>query len=344
MGDFSDDSVKQYDATTGNWVGTFVGPASGGLTDIRGLIFDHTGHLLVGGQFAGQPRNGEVFRYRANDGGFVDSLVPEPSAPLAPAMMVLGPEGLLYVADTGSPNPVDPSASLPGSIARYNAATGALVDKLTVPASQLGVEFHPRGLVFGPDGMLYASNFEAFAPVVEGQPNPNEDKSGSIIRLDPSNGAYLGDFVARHSSPLLRADGIAFSPDGDLFAVSFRFDENDTDKIIQYDGETGDFVKAIDLDEIGQPRSSAQGLLFGPGGDLFVPSFQTGEIRRYDVATGQYASFVAAGGSLATPWYLTFGNTDPSTLAYVPEPGSVLLLAWGLLAFAALRKRGGCQA
>ena len=254
-------------------------------------------------------------------------------------MMLLGPDQLLYVADTGSPDPVDPSSSIPGSIARYNASTGALVDKIALTPAQLGVEFHPRGLVFGPDGMLYASNFEAFAPVVAGQPNPNVEKSGSIVRINPANGDYLGDFVARNSSPLLRADGIAFSPDGDLYAVSFRFDASDTDKILRFDGNTGSFVEAIELDQVGGPRSSAQGLLFGPGGDLFVPSFQTGEIRRYDLATGDFTSFVDAGGALTTPWYLTFGQTDPATLRYVPEPSSGLILVGGLLGLQAFRRR-----
>ncbi len=338
VGDFNDDSVKRFDAATGAFLDTFVAPASGGLTDIRGLIFDRNHNLLVAGQFVGQDRNGEVFQYSGSDGSLIGSLVPEPTAPLAPGMMVLGPDELLYVADTGAPNPVDPAMAVPGGISRYNATTGAFIDKLTVPAADLGVAFHPRGLVFGTDGLLYASNFEAFAPVVEGQPNPNLDKSGSIVRFDPGTGDYVGEFVARDASPLLRADGIAFSPDGDLFAVSFRFDANDTDKILQFDGDTGDLVKAINLDEVGQPRSSAQGLLFGPGGDLFVPSFQTGEIRRYDLTTGDFQTFVAADGTLVTPWYLTFGNTDPTTLSYIPEPASVVLLGLGGLGLLSLRR------
>jgi len=59
-------------------------------------------------------------------------------------------------------------------------------------------------------------------------------------------------------------------------------------------------------------------LLFGPGGKLFVPIAETGEVRRYDVSTNQYTytSFVPAGGPLVNPWYLTFGTTDPATLAY----------------------------
>ena len=46
---------------------------------------------------------------------------------------------------------------------------------------------------------------------------------------------------------------------------------SDTDSIRIYDGHTGVFKSKIDLDAIGQPRASAQALLFGPGGKLFVP-------------------------------------------------------------------------
>jgi hypothetical protein len=40
-------------------------------------------------------------------------------------------------------------------------------------------------------------------------------------------------------------------------------------------------------------------------------------VRRYDVATRAYDVFVPAGGPLGQSWYLTFGQTDPSTLNYV---------------------------
>ena len=39
-------------------------------------------------------------------------------------------------------------------------------------------------------------------------------------------------------------------------------------------------------------------------------------VRRYDVATKGYTVFVASGGPLGQAWYLTFGQTDPATLAY----------------------------
>jgi hypothetical protein len=60
----------------------------------------------------------------------------------------------------------------------------------------------------------------------------------------------------------------------------------------------------------------AQALLFGPRGDLFVPMSNVGEVRRYDVASKTYRTFVPPGRGLVEPWFLSFGKTDPATLAY----------------------------
>jgi hypothetical protein len=80
------------------------------------------------------------------------------------------------------------------------------------------------------------------------------------------------------------------------------------------------YVGRIDLDLVGQPRAFAQALLFGPEGFLFVPISgngpDTGAVRRYNVDTKIFNLFVPPGGPLKSPQYLTFGNTDPGTLAY----------------------------
>lgn len=79
----------------------------------------------------------------------------------------------------------------------------------------------------------------------------------------------------------------------------------------------------INLDQAGAgaSRSTAQTLLFGPGGRLFVPisnigvdGVDTGAIRRYrldciSTATRTcFANFVRSGGKLGQGWYLTFGQ------------------------------------
>jgi hypothetical protein len=107
-----------------------------------------------------------------------------------------------------------------------------------------------------------------------------------------------------------------FGPDGKLYVTAFRADTSDTDKVLIFDGVTGACLGKIDLDQAGQSRAFAQALVFGPKGRLFVPINNTGEVRRYDVTTKTFDVFVASGGPLQQPWYLTFGETDPKTLEY----------------------------
>src|SRR5262249_51162168 len=92
----------------------------------------------------------------------------------------------------------------------------------------------------------------------------------------------------------------------------------------------GQEVGSIVLDAVGQPRAYGQGILFGPGGRLFVPistlgSPDTGAIRSYDVSDGSFVNF-AAPGTLGSAWYLTFGNTDPAPLASAGPRGAAAAL------------------
>jgi len=174
-------------------------------------------------------------------------------------------------------------------------------------------EFRPRGLVFGPDGLLYVSVFS--------ETNPS---FGFVLSKNIANGevkvvaSYLANGTC--SQHLHRPEGLVFGPDGRLYVTSFRADANDVDRILVFTIPSGTCVNEIDLDQVGQPRAFAQALLFGPGGSLFVPITgagpDTGAVRRYDVTTKTFTNFVAPGGPLGAGWYLAFGKTNPSTLAY----------------------------
>jgi hypothetical protein len=318
-------SVKRFDAKTGEFLGAFVAENSGSLQGPRGLIFADPGQLLVVNQNANLDGvNGAVLRYNGKTGAFWDAIVPttDPTALLQPRAMVLWDHKMLFVTDLG----LVPPENAPGRLLEF-AKDGTFVADLTPDSTQFPREqFFPRGLVIGPDGLLYLANATNLV---------NTPLGGDILRFDPATGHFVDRFVNSTGggacdcvNELNRPEGIVFGPDGNLYAASFRADATDNDKILIFQGPTGAqpgaYVGRIDLDVAGQDREFAEALLFGPEGRLFVPISgrlgpDAGAVRRYNVTTKEFDVFVlpsAQGGPLGAPWYLTFGKTDPATLAY----------------------------
>jgi outer membrane protein assembly factor BamB len=312
IGDTGDNSVKQFDARTGAYLGTLVAPGGGGLDGPRALILRNNGQLLVVNQNIDLPSNGEIDRYNAKTGAFLGALVAasDPNAPFAPRGMVVK-GNIVYVANLQ--DNTDSTAN--GEIKEYRAGTGQFLGDL-FPTGLPG-KFNPKSLVFGPDGGLYVSSFDTANPLV-----------GDILKFNTTTGSYKvmafnnGDGVADpgETQDLHRPEGLAFGPGGNLYVTSFRADASDTDRILVLNGTTGQLQGEINLDSVGGDRAFAEAIIFGPGGHLFVPISgngpDTGGVRRYDVTADTYTDFVAPGGPLGSPWYLSFGETDPATLAY----------------------------
>jgi hypothetical protein len=317
IGDNSDNSVKQFDAKTGAYLGTLVAPGSGGLAGPRGLILRNGGQLLAVNQNVNLDVNGEILRYNANTGAGLGPLVPasDPNAPFAPRGMVMD-DKVIYVANLQD----NTDGTTNGEVKAYKASNGKFLGDLT--PTGLSGKFNPRAVVFGPDGGLYVSAFDTTNPLV-----------GNILEFDTTTGSYRvvafnnGDGIADpgETQDLHRPEGLTFGPDGNLYVTSFRANASDTDKILELNGTTGQLQHEIVLDSVGGDRAFGQAIAFGPGGALFVPisgnGTDTGAVRRYDVTNDSYTNFVAPGGPLGSPWYLTFGKTDPATLAYQTKHG-----------------------
>jgi hypothetical protein len=351
VGDGFDNTVKAFNANTGKYTGIFVTPESGGLIGPRGLIFSPQPRptLLVANQNVNQPFAGEILAYHGVTGKFLKALVPhtDPNAPFAPRGIVA--QGILYVASFT--HDTDDVENADGSILMY-MLNGEFLGELPKPQAppQLPTpldtpgHFHPRSLVIL-DDFLYVSNAPNLPPQV-----PNGNLQGEVLRYDLTTKAlkdvFVSDvqgYVQTPTGPVSfnRPEGLVFGPDGNLYVTSFRRDPNDTDKILIFAGPgstnppPGSCIGKIDLELVGQTqdyypqnqmkRAAPQALLFGPGGRLYVPitgppdSLYLGEVRSYDVAAKAYTVFVpdfAHGGPMGSPWYLTFGRTDPATLAY----------------------------
>ncbi|MNZ67235.1 hypothetical protein D3C78_854730 [compost metagenome] len=328
VGDQADNTVKRFDAETGGFLGDFVRRGTGHIKGSRGIIFNSFGDMLVSNQNVGTEKSGELLKYDGMAGDFLGALVRhnDRDAPFAPGGIILK-DGILFVADQASVGKNNP----PGRLLAY-AEDGALQADLTpnpsteFPGASSTDEFHPRGIVLGPDGLLYVSVTHDLDPESDHQ----NLLPGWILRFDPATRRFV-DVFASHTgagcaAALHRPDGLVFGPDGRLYVAAFRADANDTDKVLIFDG-AGACVDQIELYQVGQPRAFAQGLLFGPGAALFIPITgggpDAGSVRRYDVSTKAYSVFVAPaalGGPLGSGWYLTFGRTAADTLSYLASP------------------------
>ncbi|MGH8387021.1 MAG: hypothetical protein ACRESJ_16255 [Pseudomonas sp.] len=314
IGDAADKTVKRFDAVSGAFLDgdlnptnnpdAFVRAKSGGLAGPRGM-FVNGKQLVVANENVENRAVGSILRYDLDTGAFLGAWVPstDKNAPFAPFGIVREtfPSEVLYVGNSVSSN-----GNSPGTLLTFTS-TGAFLASFRSVSSH--GDFHPRGIVFGPDGVLYVS-----------VQNLKGDNLGGQIMRFAADGKFLGTFISDKGGvgQLNRPEGLVFGPDGRLYVTSFRANASDTDSIRIYD-QTGKFVDKINLYEPGKDRAFAQALLFGPEKKLFVPITNTGEVRRYDVVSKQYLLFVApakGGGQLREPWYLTFGATDAKTLNY----------------------------
>jgi hypothetical protein len=331
VGDVSDDSVRFFDVRTGKLLPRpLIAPGSGGLRGPRGILFDeHRKEWLVVNQNVNLPFSGEVLRYDAS-GTPRGALVPRTdlNAPFAPRGIILVKHDghrTLFVADMGD-------VGVPGKLLAYrvNGTQATLIANLDPNLTRPGTtgQFHPRGVVIGPDGYLYVS--------LTNLPDTNSNLpyacGGSVLRFDPKKLAFKDVLISNPAdcsanvNDLHHPEGLVFSPRGDLYITSGSdparcacFTNDEILIIPKNERRTGQIslpLDRINLSAPGQPIMGAQALLFGPRGHLFVPISNTGEVRRYNVDTKGFWTFVPAGRGLGQPWYLSFAKTNPATLAY----------------------------
>jgi len=325
IGDGGDNSVKAFDASSGTYLGAFIPSMTAGLDGPRGMIFTD-GKLVVVNQNVNAIGNlsGEVLRFDGRTGTFVDKLVAssDRNAPFAPRGIVRGgPNNSYYVADVGTRNGQCGSQASQGDVKIYDAA-GAFLGNLNTHGFKAA--FYPRGVVFGPDGLLYVS--ARGCPVSS---DPNDALIGYVLRFDPRTNAFVDVFASDATiTDLHRPEGLVFDSYGNLWVTSFRATVNDSDKILVLNGKTGALRTKLPLSTPGTtPRAFAQAIIFGPEGNLYVPinggdPTTTGQLRRYNPKTNVWDVLVpanAAGGALGSGWYIIFRNNDPATLIYRDE-------------------------
>jgi DNA-binding beta-propeller fold protein YncE len=182
------------------------------------------------------------------------------------------------------------------SVFRYDETTGESLGAF-VPSGYGGMN-RPWHGIFGPDGNFYVAN---------------ASEPGIVRRYDGITGTYMGPFVPAHSGGLVNAGALVFGPDGNLYVIDADLN---TSAVMRYDGNTG-----APLPAPGQPGAifvpphsgglnTLWGTLaFGPDGNLYVSSYGTNNVLRFDATTGDFIDqFVPSGsGGLSGTHGIAFG-------------------------------------
>jgi hypothetical protein len=333
VGDKTTNSPPEYVKLVDVQTGVTSPFATDGINGPNGIIFtggvsSSSSVMLVANQFPNTHLPGDIAKYNPSNGMQAGFLVPQsdPNAPHAPRGIVLSPDhSVLYVADFTES--IGGTGGGPGKLLAYNANTGALIATYSAQAllnGQFKDQFNPRGLVFGPNGLLYISVVDTGNPL-----------TGYILTFNPSTSLFSilvrSDAANNYASGMHRPEGIVFDSSGNLWVASFCARDSTTgkcaatsstnvDKIMEFNPMTGGAGLTIPLESSTEvPRTFAQAILFGPNGNLYVPITATGELRVCDISSLTCTSVVQSGPShLVQPWYLSFRGTDPSTLAYHP--------------------------
>jgi DNA-binding beta-propeller fold protein YncE len=172
VGTFND-SIFRYDGRTGTFLGAFVPPTGGEISD---FVFGPDRNLYT------TATSGNVLRYDGMTGQFLGLFAGGIGGDFRG--LVFGPDGNLYVTN---------DAFINSTVKRFDGMTGTFLGNFVGPGS--GGLFNPEDLVFGPDGNLYVSN----------------SGDNSVKRYDGTTGAFLGDFVLPGSGGLRSPGALLFT-------------------------------------------------------------------------------------------------------------------------------------
>ncbi|WP_280349661.1 NHL repeat-containing protein [Pseudomonas sp. BN414] len=197
--------VLRYDSLTGAFLGKLVSSGNKNAPFVpRGIVRDGNDVLYVAELTTANGRSpGRLPTYAAN-GAFIRDLTFArfPAADRNPRSVVFGPDGFLYVSLRNLKND-----GLGGHVVRFTAA-GTFAGVFIEDTGGVGRLNRPEGLVFGPDGRLYVTSFQA---------NPQDTDS---IRIYDAQGTFV-DKIPLNLLGETRAfaQALLFGPGGRLFVA-----------------------------------------------------------------------------------------------------------------------------
>jgi sugar lactone lactonase YvrE len=155
-------------------------------------------------------------------------------------------------------------------------------------------------------------------------------RGNAILLFDEGTGGFLGNFTTPGSGGMRSPDDLTFGPDGNLYVsvggasgLSLLDPTYPTDSAVLRFGPTGDF---LGIAATGNGLTRPYGNAFGPDGSLYVSSFRTNQILRFNGQTGEFLGVFASdnNGGLGSP----NGLNGPNGLLFGPD-GSLYVTTEG---------------
>lgn len=271
--------------------------AVAGLGLAIGLLPVLRADLIVAQQLFGMSADYSLRRFDERTGAYVD---PMHALNEGWTALCLGPDGHIHAA-----------ANVLGSGLIHNFAPGgAHVRELD---AGLGVV---TGLVFGPDGVLYACG------IIDG----SAGRRAGVVKLDPATGRRLAVWFETGSGYESTLAEPAFGLDGNFYAIS-------SVGVVKHDGRSGAALGVfVPVGRGGLADPSA--MAFGPDGHLYVASRSDNSVLQFAGNSGAFIrTFVPAGsGGLTRPSDLAFAGDalcvasqgTNQILRYSPTTGAAL--------------------
>lgn len=289
-------SVTLFDGVSGECLGDFVRPGSGGLDRPNHATFGPDGDLYIS-SFSGGARRNTIKRYDGQTGAYAGDFVPPGDGGLAHS------HGLKFgtdVTDDGAPDLFVCSADT-DEVLIYDGLSGEHLGAF-VTAGAGGLDC-PLGMTFGPDqddddvaDLYVSSNF-----------------TDEVLLFSGFDGEFLGVFVEAESGGCISPNDVEFGPDGNLYLVAGATAK----QVLCFDGESGEFSGiVVNAGEGGAGTGTLFGE-FGPDGRLYVSSESTRDVLLYDGSGTYVARFVPG-----TQWTLV----EPRDIS---DAGQIV--GWGYL-------------
>ncbi|NOX58374.1 MAG: hypothetical protein GXP29_05875, partial [Planctomycetes bacterium] len=256
-------SVVAIDAQTGKMLFEYIPPATNGLNDPNGITVDSAGHVYVS-----SVNTQSVMKFAAFTGELIREYTGALTDPVG--LLIADPDTLLV--SNWSDDSVHKFDVVTGQALGQLVASGAggldgPADLLLTPAGELLVSSQKSDRVLAYDAESGASShIAAQGGGLETPAGLLLDSQGNllvasfstdqVLRFDPSTGTLIDVFVGDdpttisvdESGGLDGSEGLAWSANGNLL-VSNRYGAS----VLEYDGTTGTFVRALGTGKVNQP-------------------------------------------------------------------------------------------